>query len=127
MSQNTSISVGASDDSLSSYLHCRFKEENLLEAPPINSAPERFVEFLKRRGEVYEEALKIARPLSDTRSEAEREGDVKRIEDLLVWKMVVADVKKCPKGMPACGRIECWAARQRLVNEQGTSGSCNRC
>jgi ankyrin repeat protein len=110
------ISVGASNDRLLSYLHCRFEEENLLEAPPINSAPESFVEFLKRRGEVYEEALKIARPLSETRSEAKRKVDVKRIEDLLVWKMVVADVNRCPKGMPACGRIECWAARQRLVN-----------
>ncbi len=68
------ISVGASNHCLESYVHKRFKDLHLQQPP---SHEELFVEFLlevflRERGEIYEEALGRARPLDDTRSEAER-------------------------------------------------------
>jgi hypothetical protein len=107
------ISAGASNHDLESYVHKRFKDLQLEEAP---SHEEGYVDFLRERGKIYEEALGKARPLIHTRSEAEREEYVRRIEDLLVWNMVSADINAYRQGEPACGRIECWAARQKFVN-----------
>jgi ankyrin repeat protein len=107
------ISVGDSNHCLESYVHKRLKDLGL-EQPP--SHEEDYFDFLRKRGKIYEEALGKARPLNDTRSEAEREKDVKRIEDLLVWKMVNADFDTYRQEQPACGRIECWAASLGLVN-----------
>ncbi|KAH9573476.1 hypothetical protein CY35_01G002500 [Sphagnum magellanicum] len=108
-----SIPVGASNDYLKSYVHKRLKDLGLEEP---SSHEKDYLEFLRKRGQIYEEALGQARPLNDTRSEAERVEDVKRIEDLLVRKMVNADFHTYRQGQPACGRIECWAASQKFVN-----------
>jgi hypothetical protein len=120
------ISVGASNDDLESYVHKRFKDLQLEDAPSDEEYNDDFFvglrkrylhrRFLSERGKIYEEALGKARPLDDTRSEAEREEYVKRIEDLLVWDKVYADFKSYRQGQPACGRIECWAAGQKFVN-----------
>jgi hypothetical protein len=107
------ISVGASNHCLESYVQKRLEDLGL-EGAPLDE--EEYVDFLRKRGKIYEEALGKARPLNDTRSEAEMEEDVKRIEDLLVWNMVNPDFHKYRKGKPACGRIECWAASLGLVN-----------
>ncbi|CAK9857027.1 unnamed protein product [Sphagnum jensenii] len=107
------ISIGASNHCLESYVDKELKDFGLEEPP---SQEEDYFDFLRKRGEIYEEALGRARPLEDTRSEAERKEDVKRIEDLLVWKLVNADFDKYGKKLHACGRIECWAARQMFVN-----------
>ncbi len=109
------ISVGASNDRLTSYIHCRLKEKNLQEAPPIDSDLERFRQFLKRRGEVYEEALKIARPINNQRSEAEME-EAKRIEEFVLKEFVKPDLEKYKEAEPHWKRIECWAVSNGLVN-----------
>jgi len=120
------ISVGASNHDLESYVHKRFKDLQLEEAPSDEEDNVEFWvhwrkhnlrrRFLRERGKIYEEALGKARPLDDTRSEAEREEYVKRIEDLLVWDKVYADFESYRHGEPTCGRIECWAAGGKFVN-----------
>jgi hypothetical protein len=107
------ISFGACNHCLESYVHKRLKDLSL-EDPPSHEKD--YTEFLCKRGEIYEEALGRARPLNDTTSEAEREVNVQRIEDFVVWNMVNVDFHRYRQGQPACGRIECWAASQKFVN-----------
>ncbi|CAK9254565.1 unnamed protein product [Sphagnum jensenii] len=109
----SSESVGASNHRLESYVRKRFEDLHL-DQPP--SHEDDTFAFLCKRGKIYEEVLGLARPLHDTRSEAEAEEDVTRIEDLLVWNWVTADFNAYRQGEPACGRIECWAAGEKFVN-----------
>jgi len=105
------ISFGACNHCLESYVHKRLKVLGL-QVPP--SGEEDYFNFLCERGKIYEEALGRARPLNDTRSEAERNDD-ERIENFFVG-VVEDDFKKYAKGRPDCGRSECWAASQKFVN-----------
>jgi len=108
MAQNTS-----EDKEIESFVHKSLKDFHIHEEPP---SYEDYFDFLCKRFEIYEAALARARPLNDTRSEAERKEDDKKIEDLLVWNMVNADFHKYGQGQPDCGRMECWAASQKFVN-----------
>ncbi len=106
-----SESVGAIGDFLKPYFYGR----DQLPKPSTEADGDDYFEFLGERGKIYEEALEMARALNDTRSENEREENYGKIEGVLV-KEVENDFQTYPKGLPECGRIECWAARLGLVN-----------
>jgi ankyrin repeat protein len=107
--------IGASNHRLESHLHDEFKKrEPYLPKTLESGSDDDYFEFLSTRGRVYEKALEMARPINDTRSEAERKED-ERIEEFFVHKVEV-DFKTYPKALPPCRRIECWAAGQGLVN-----------
>ncbi len=106
-----SESVGAIGDFLKPYFYSR----DQLPKPSTEADGDDYFEFFGKRGEIYEEALETARSLNDTRSETERKEKFGDIEGILVDE-VKKDFQTYPKGLPKCGRIECWAARLGLVN-----------
>jgi ankyrin repeat protein len=65
--------------------------------------------FLKMRGQPYENALGSGSLINATRSQAEWREE-------FVLRRVQEDCDTYAKGLPACGRIECWAAREKFVN-----------
>jgi ankyrin repeat protein len=106
-----SESVGAVDDFLKQY----FDRRDQLPKPSTIAGGYDSLRFLSKRGKIYEEALKTARALNDTRSENEREENYGKIEDRLVGA-VKEDFKAYPKVLPKCRSIVCWAARLGLQN-----------
>jgi len=121
--KKSSESVGASEDSWKSDFEHTLKSwksdlEHRLEyvTDAFNKdrengkvTTESYKEVLNSRGQQYEAMLKSARLINSTRSQA------KEIEEYVVSK-VETDRQDYEEGLDECKKIECWAAKQKLVN-----------
>jgi hypothetical protein len=108
------IPVGASNVYLKSYLDGRLEPgvDDFDRVSPQTSW--KYEEFMRSRGQVYEETLRQARTNKATRSDTERNDD-ERIEDFFVG-VVEDDFKNYEDALPMCRRSECWAATEGFVN-----------